>query len=412
MSTGRNKNERKQQARLSFETNGKEMKKYLYYISAGHLFTDMMQGVLPAILPFLISEHGYSYTVAASLVFGLNLISSVVQPLFGVLADKAAMPWLLGTGVFLACSGMAATGLTDSYPLLFISVMISGVGIAAYHPEGARYANKVSAQKKKATGISIFSFGGNMGFAFGPVAATSLVLAFGLRGLSLLFIPAIIMGVLLLVQMNKCHAALNVTQTKKETKTGERAVDRWGAFGLLCVLLFSRSFVFYGMNTFLPLYWITVFGQPETTANTALSIFLTVGALSTLFGGRLADRFGLHTMIRVGFVILLPAVALFALSSNIVLSTSLLIPIGMGLYLPFSSMVVTGQRYLPNHVGLASGVTLGLVISVGGLAAPVLGKIADLNGFHPVMYVLTFIAVIPAFTAFFLPKAHTEPAAA
>ena len=388
------------------------MKKYLYYISAGHLFTDMMQGVLPALLPFLISEHGYSYAVAASLVFGLNLVSSVVQPLFGVMADKTAMPWLLGVGVFLACSGMAATGLTSSYPLLFISVMISGIGIAAYHPEGARYANKVSAQKKKATGISIFSFGGNMGFALGPIAATTLVLGFGLKGVTFLLIPAIIMGVLLLVQMRKCHAALNVTQAKKTVKTGERAADRWGAFGLLCVLLFSRSFVFYGMNTFLPLYWISVFGQPETTANTALSIFLTVGAFSTLFGGRLADRFGLHSMIRIGFAMLLPAISLFAFSPSVTVSTLLLIPIGMGLYLPFSSMVVTGQRYLPNHVGLASGVTLGLVISVGGLAAPVLGKLADLSGFHPVMYVLTCIAVIPALMAFFLPEANVEPAGA
>ena len=372
----------------------------------------MMQGVLPAILPFLISEHGYSYAVAAGLVFGLNLVSSIVQPLFGMLADKVAMPWLLGLGVFLACSGMAATGLTSSYPLLFLSVMISGIGIAAYHPEGARYANKVSAQKKKATGVSIFSFGGNMGFALGPLAATTLVLGSGLRGISFLFIPAFIMGALLLVQMNKCHALLNVTQAKETAKTEERAADRWGAFGLLCVLLFSRSSVFYGMNTFLPLYWINVFGQPETTANTALSIFLAVGAVSTLFGGRLADRFGLHNMIRVGFAVLLPATALFAISPDVILSTLLLIPIGMGLYLPFSSMVVTGQSYLPNHVGLASGVTLGLVISVGGLAAPILGKLADLSGFHPVMYVLTAIAVIPAVMAFFLPKANTEQAGA
>jgi FSR family fosmidomycin resistance protein-like MFS transporter len=238
------------------------------------------------------------------------------------------------------------------------------------------------------------------------------VLGFGLKGISLLFIPAMIMGVLLLAQMNKCHALLNVTRAEKTSKTGERGVDRWGAFGLLCVLLFSRSFVFYGMNTFLPLYWINVFGRSETTANTALSIFLTAGAVSTLFGGRLADRFGLHSMIRVGFAVLLPAIALFAADPGVLPSTLLLIPISMGLYLPFSAMVVTGQRYLPNHIGLASGVTLGLVISVGGLAAPILGKLADLGGFHPVMHVLAGIAVIPALMAFFLPRANTETAAA
>jgi len=380
------------------------MKKYLYYISAGHLFADMTQGVLPAILPFLISEHGYSYTVAASLVFGLNLVSSVVQPIFGLLADKKAMPWMLGVGVFLACSGMAATGLTSNYTLLFFSSMLCGIGVAAYHPEGARYANKVSSQNKKATGISIFTFGGNIGFALGPLVATSLVLAFGLKGISLLFIPAFIMGALLLVQMRKCQAMLTLSQAKSTAQAAERARDRWGAFGLLCVLLFSRSFIFYGMNTFLALYWIKVFDQPETLANMALSTFLAVGAFSTLLGGRLADRLGLHNMIRIGLVLLLPAMALFAFSTSMVVSTVLLIPIGMGLYLPFSALVVTGQRYLPNHVGLASGVTLGLVISVGGLAAPVLGKLADHGGFHPVMTVLAVVAVIPAVLSFFLPR--------
>lgn len=386
----------------------KGTEKYLYYISAGHLFTDMMQGVLPALLPFLISKYGYSYAMAASLVFGMNLLSSIVQPVFGVLADRFAMPWMLGAGLFLACGGMAAAGLTSDYSLLFIAVMVSGIGVAAFHPEGAHYANKVSGQNKKATGISIFSFGGNLGFALGPVLATPLVLAFGLQGISLLFLPAFIMGGLLLVQMNKCHGMLKNSPRTQASRTGHRQSDRWGAFGLLCVLLFSRSFIFYGMNTFLPLYWINVFNKPETTANFMLSVFLTAGAAGTLFGGRLADSFGLQRMIRAGFCLLLPAVALFAASHSVMLSTFLLIPISLGLYLPFSSMVVTGQRYLPNHVGLASGVTLGLVISVGGLAAPMLGRLADLHGFQPVMYTLAAIAVIPAAAAFFLPGAEED----
>lgn len=375
----------------------------MYCIAAGHLLTDMNQGILPALLPFLISEHGYSYTVAASLVFGLNLVSSIVQPLFGALADKVNMPWLLGAGVFLACGGMGATGLTSNYTFLFIAVMISGIGIAAFHPEGLRYINKVSARTKKATGISIFSFGGNIGFAVGPVVATTLLLGFGLKGIALLFIPAVVAGALLFVQMRRLQQSLHNSGTARKAAPAARQTDRWGAFAILCVLLFSRSFVFYGLNTFLPLYWINVFGRPETAANTALSIFLTVGAISTLFGGQLADRFGLHRMIHIGFLMLLPAMALFAFSPSATLATVFLVPIAMGLYLPFSPMVVTGQKYLPNHIGLASGVTLGLVISVGGLAAPLLGRIADLHGFHPMMYVLAALAVIPAVAAFFLP---------
>jgi FSR family fosmidomycin resistance protein-like MFS transporter len=57
-------------------------------------------------------------------------------------------------------------------------------------------------------------------------------------------------------------------------------------------------------------------------------------------------------------------------------------------------VIVMGQKYLPNHVGLASGVTLGLTITAGGVAAPFLGKIADVYGIHSALWSLTCVPVI------------------
>lgn len=48
-----------------------------------------------------------------------------------------------------------------------------------------------------------------------------------------------------------------------------------------------------------------------------------------------------------------------------------------GLYVPFSLHITLGQDYLPRRVGTASGVTLGLAVSVGGVASPVIGAVAD-----------------------------------
>jgi FSR family fosmidomycin resistance protein-like MFS transporter len=164
------------------------------------------------------------------------------------------------------------------------------------------------------------------------------------------------------------------------------------------------------MNTFLPLYWINVFKQPEHIAGSALSMLLIVGAISTLIGGRMADRFGFQKMIRGGFFFLLPLLCLFIFADNVVWATLLLIPIGLALHVPFSPMVVMGQKYLSNRIGLASGVTLGLAVSVGGIAAPVLGKIADIHGLHPVMYAVAAVAVLPAILSFALPKLKTTEA--
>jgi FSR family fosmidomycin resistance protein-like MFS transporter len=309
----------------------------------------------------------------------------------------------MAAGILMAGGGLAATGFIESYPLLFVAVMISGVGIAAYHPEAARYANKVSGDKKGA-GVSIFSFGGNLGFALAPVLVTQLILSFGLGGVSFLFLPAMVVACALHIAMKRYHRNEEETAIPGKLGDADEERDRWGAFSLLCVLLFSRSFIFHGINTFLPLYWINVFGRSESVASTALSLLHITGAISTLIGGRLADRFGFLKVIRGGFLLLLPLLCIFVFSNNVVANTFLLVPIGLALYVPFSPMVVVGQRYLPNRIGLASGITLGLAVSVGGIAAPVLGIIADAHDLRLVMYIVAAVAVLPAVFSFVLPS--------
>jgi FSR family fosmidomycin resistance protein-like MFS transporter len=376
-------------------------------LCVGHLFTDVNQGALPVIIPFFIMEYGFSYATAASLIFALNLVSSVVQPFFGALADRAGKPWIMPAGIILAGGGMAATGIFTSYAAIFATVMISGIGIAAFHPDAARYANKV-AGRKKGTGVSVFSFGGNVGFALGPIFTAWLILTFGLRGLTALFIPVAIMAPVLLVAMNRYRRGEEAARAAGSVSPEASGTDRWGAFSFLCALLFSRSIIFYGLNTFFPLYWIHVFKQPETRASAALAILLAVGALSTLIGGRMADRFGFRKVIRGGFFLLLPLMGVFAFTVNVTVATLLLIPIGFALYVPLTPMTVTGQKFLPNHIGLSSGVTIGLTVTIGGIAAPILGRVADLHGLSPVMYILAAVAALPAILALALPKPHDE----
>ena len=380
---------------------------YTYLLCAGHLFTDIPQGALPVIIPFMITEYGFNYTAAASLVFALNLVSSVAQPVFGVLADKASKPWILSAGILLAGGGMAASGVLTNYTAIFLAVMISGIGIAAFHPEAARYANKVAGQRK-GTAVSIFSFGGTAGIALGPIIATWLILTFGIKGLTALLIPVAIIAPVLLVAMNRYHRTAEAARTTGSLPRETHGTDRWGAFSLLCVLLFSRSVIFYGLTTFLPLYWIHVFKQSASTASTVLSIMIAVGAVSTLIGGRMADRFGFHKLILGGFFCLLPLLGIFAFTTHVAMATLVLILIGFALYAPMSPMIVTGQKFLPNHIGLSSGVTIGLSVSVGGIAAPLLGRVADTHGLSPVMYILAAVAVLPAILAFALPKPHDE----
>lgn len=375
--------------------------RYIYLLSAGHLFTDMNQGALPIILPFLITAYHFTYAEIASLVLASTVVSSIIQPIFGSMADKTPRPWMMAVGVLLAGCGMAAIGFLSDYRLLFFSIMISGIGIAAFHPEGARMANKVSGEKKGA-GVSIFSFGGNAGFAIGPILAATSIAMFGLKGTAVLAIPGVLMAITFFAQMGKMNAFSAPTATAVQSTESSPERDQWKPFSLLSILLFGRSILFCGLSTFLPLFFIQILHQSDTVSSTLLSFYFVIGAASTLIGGRLGDRYGFIKIIRIGFVLLVPIMTALAFTRSITPTVLLLIPLAFALYSPSSLTVVLGQKYLPNRMGLASGITLGLSVSIGGMVAPLLGRLADSHGLLAAMYALAAISVIPAIMSFTL----------
>lgn len=379
------------------------MNRYIKLLSSGHLITDIYQGALPAMLPFLITEKHLSYAAAAFLIFAANLSSSIVQPIFGLYSDKISAPWTLPLGVFLGGIGIGVAGISSNYWVIAAAVAISGIGIAAFHPEGARLANKF-AGKNKATSVSTFSAGGNIGFAVGPIITTELLLLFGLRGTVILCIPAVIMSLILLSQLKTFYAKLKSINEEKVQNGIINTDDEWKPFVNLTATLLCRAIVFFGLNTFLTLYWINVLKQSERSGSIALSIMIISGVVGNLVAGRLSDKIGNKKVIIAGYASLAPLLFIFINVHNINLATALLIPIGFALYTPFSPMVVLGQKYLPNHMGLASGVTLGLAVTMGGIVSPLLGWISDNHGIHAAISSLTIVPVIAVFLASMLTK--------
>src|SRR5438094_5214649 len=159
-------------------------------LSSGHLATDFANGALPALLPYLKDRFSLSYTAVGGVVLASQASSSLIQPLFGLWSDRRGAMWLLPAGVALAGFGIALAADAPSYWLVVLLVLVSGVGVAAFHPEGSKFAAYASG-RKRASGMAWFSIGGNLGFALGPVATTALVAALGLRGGLLLAVPCI-----------------------------------------------------------------------------------------------------------------------------------------------------------------------------------------------------------------------------
>ena len=259
-------------------------------LSLGHLFTDINQGALPAMLPFLIPAHHLSYAAAATIVFAANIASTIVQPLFGHFADQVSKPFLMPVGAPLAGIGLALVGIRPDYRLIILVAVTSGIGIAAFHPEGARLVNYLAGEKK-ATAMSIFGVGGTLGFAIGPLIITTTFLHWGLKGSLILIAPVCFMA-LIRVSSPRNLRVLEEPREEIESEFNNESRCLGGAFTRLSLTAIGRSILFYGLNIFIPLYWINVLNQSKVAGGTALTIMATAGVIGNLIGGRLSDHLG------------------------------------------------------------------------------------------------------------------------
>lgn len=357
-----------------------------------HGVDDFYQGVVPALVPFLIAERGYTLAQAGGVALAATLLSSLLQPAFGALADRRPMAWLRSAGMLTAATGVAAVGLVDSYPAVWLMALLSGLGVAAFHPEAARAVHRTGTGD---TGMGWFTFAGLTGYAAGPILATAVFGTLGLTASPLLAAPAVI--VLLAGQTwGRNSIGTAIDSCGPEGAEIGAPPDDWRRFGVLTTIVVIRSLTYYAVVTFLVVYLTTQAGFGLATATAALTALTTFGALGTLAGGYLARRFSRLAVLGVASLVT-PAALMIVLSAR---NTPMLLlaaaALGVALNAPVALHVTLGQHYLPNHLGAAAGVTLGLAVSVGGLATPGLGALADQNSIRTV---LTGIAVLPVVAA-------------
>ncbi|QIN79121.1 MFS transporter [Rubrobacter marinus] len=373
-------------------------------LSAGHLFTDLNQGAVAALVPFFVTERGLSLAAAGSLVLAATLSSSIVQPLFGLFSDKKPLPSLMPLGVIFGGVGVALAGVAPSFLWIFLCVVLSGLGVAAFHPESARFAAYVSGSRR-ARGMSFFSVGGNAGFALGPVLATPLVLVFGLPGTLFLALPALAMGLVLFHELPRLLSFRPEAAGGGEGRQKEAAPDRWWPFARMVGVVTVRSFVYFGLVTFVASYYIRELGASPGLANAALSVMLFAGAVGTLALGPVADRFGRRTVLAATMLVLSPLLYAFTLAGPLG-GMALLAAIGAFTIGTFGVTVVMGQEYLPGRIGVAAGITMGLSIGLGGVGAPLLGAFADAYGLSTMLLAIAALPPIGLLLALTLPRAR------
>lgn len=387
-------------------------RKNLIKLSFGHAVTDLNAGALPIMLAFLQPVFSLTQLQVGLAITAFNITSSVIQPAFGVYTDRHRLTWMMPAGCVLAGLGMALTGASPNFYSLLLAIFLSGIGVAAFHPEGSKLA-RLSSGPRKVTGMAIFSVGGNIGVALGPVLAALFYSLAQMKGA---------VGFLAVSSVTALFLYLSVPAFNSMTEAGPKRAEAGSGPGgkilsipgrvavpliLILLIVTLRSWVAYGIITFVPQYYVRELNSSELEVTLISFLFLAAGAAGTLVGGPMADRWGMKIVIMASMALQVPLLYMFLHLGGIWPLISITLA-GLALVSTFAVTLVYGQELLPGRVGLASGLIIGFGVGMGGVGTPLIGYVADHWGLITALNSLTLLPLICLVLAAFLPGEEAQ----
>ncbi len=375
----------------------------LVAISLCHMINDIMQSLLAALYPLLALEFSLSFWQIGLMTFAFQVTASLLQPVIGLVTDRKPMPQSLPVGMGSTICGLLLLATASSYAGLLVGAMLIGIGSAVFHPESSRVA-RLASGGKFGTAQSLFQVGGNFGSALGPLLAAFIVVPLGRPSVALFAVLALI-GMVILNRVGVWYGALARANAGKPRAVATHGLSRsqviW-AIVVLALLTFSKNAYTASISSYYTFFLIERFDLAIVPAQQMLFLFLAATAAGVMLGGLIGDRFGPLVVIWASILGVLPFTLLLphvGLGMTAVLS----VVIGVIIASAFPAIVVYAQMLMPGRVGLVAGIFFGFAFGMGGIAAAVLGVMADARGIVWVYQACAFLPLI-GLLAIFLPR--------
>jgi FSR family fosmidomycin resistance protein-like MFS transporter len=366
-------------------------------ISAGHLLSDLYSNLLTALMPYLVLEGRISTTLAGLILLVYLSGSSILQPIFGVLADQSGRRLFAVAGPLWVGVGACLAGWAPNVVALVLLAGVSSIGSAAFHPQAASMVNGLSVSRK-GWAMSLFSMGGNVGFAVGPVLAAAIAVV-GLHWGPIFLLP----GFALTLFLARYAPSAPPSSAKLRGADMWKLVRRAGhGLSLIVAVIALRSGAQYALIIFLPLYYHAQGSSAELGSFYAFVLSLA-GAAGGMLGGSASDRYGRKIVVVLSLLISAPLLTLTLTSSDIAIWFLLALS-GAALLAGNSVTVVQGQELLPANTGIASGLTMGLAFGLSGVIAAALTTLSDHIGVRGAILLVPLLPLSAAILAALVPR--------
>ncbi|WP_246470819.1 MFS transporter [Aminobacter carboxidus] len=372
----------------------------LLAVSFSHFLNDVMQSLISSLYPMLKNDYKLDFWQIGLLTTTFQVTASLLQPVIGMYTDKKPLPFSLPVGMCLTLIGLLTLAFAHSYEMLLVGSAFVGLGSAIFHPESSRVA-RLASGGRFGLAQSLFQVGGNFGSALGPLLAAFIVVPLGQGGIAWFSIAAMV-GIVVLIRVSVWYSRHIVSAAKRAAPTLFNPLPRnkvISALVVLAILVCSKQAYTASLSSYYTFYVIERFGVSVQESQYLLFLFLGAAALGTFLGGPIGDRFGAKTVIWFSILGVLPFTIMLPYA-DLFWTKVLTVLIGLILASAFSAIVVFAQELVPGRVGLIAGIFFGFAFGIGGIAAAVLGVVADARGIEYVFKLCSFLPMLGLLTVF------------
>jgi len=369
-------------------------------VSFCHMLNDIMQSLLAAIYPLLKTNFQLDYWQIGMLTLAFQVTASLLQPLVGIYTDKRPLPFSLTVGMGSSMIGLLVLAFAPTYALLVIGACFIGIGSSIFHPEASRVA-RLASGGRYGLAQSLFQVGGNFGQSLGPLLAAFIVVPFG-QGSVGWFSAGALLGMIVLWKVGVWYGNHIRDVVKRAVASTVIPLPRRSvvvALVVLALLTFSKNIYMASISSYYTFYVIERFGVGVQMSQYLLFVFLGAAALGTILGGPIGDRFGAKFVIWLSILGVLPFTLVLPYA-NFEWTIILSFVIGLMMASAFPAIVVFAQELLPGRVGMVAGIFFGFAFGMGGIAAAVLGVVADARGIEYVYWICSFLPLLGLLTVF------------
>lgn len=382
----------------------------IFAVSFSHMLNDIMQSMIAAIYPMLKTDYQLDFWQIGILTLAFQCTASLLQPIVGIVTDKKPYPYSLPVGMASTLLGLVLLATAHDYNMLVLAASLVGIGSAIFHPESSRVA-RLASGGRYGFAQSVFQVGGNLGTAIGPLLAAFIIVPRG-QGSVAWFCIAAIIGIIVLSRVASWYKAHMAANAGKKKVVHAHSLPRNTvvvALVILALLTFSKNIYMASIGSYYTFFVIERFGVTVQQSQLMLFVFLGASALGTVVGGPIGDKFGSKVVIWFSILGVLP----FTLAmpfANLPLTILLSAIVGFIMASSFPAIIVMAQELVPGRVGMIAGVFFGFAFGMGGIAAAVLGLLADAHGIAFVYAICAFLPALGLLTIFLPGKASLRVA--